>query len=74
MCILGCGERIKKRYLNNGAREPLNIEPAYAKDFLFHDFSHALTDPRDPKSQLRTLIMHSSHLRILLKKKQILFQ
>lgn len=49
MCVLEYGERIRKGYLNSAAREQLNIEAEYAKSFLFHDFSHTLSDPRDPK-------------------------
>lgn len=33
-CVLGCEERIKTGYVNNGTREPLNIEVGCARQIL----------------------------------------
>lgn len=50
MYILEYGERIKKGYLNSGVRNHRILRQNMPdKYFLFHDFSHTLTDPRNPK-------------------------
>lgn len=46
----GCGERIKRGYVNNGMKEPLNIRVGCAREILLVMSPIPMTDPGDPDS------------------------